>query len=263
VANEKAGRTDFVLVIAVASVFLTSIVFSMFGQGGGSLYTPTLFLLGYTTLVSVSTSLTLNLVTALFATFVYYRQRLVDLHLASAFIPGIVVGSFLGGVFGNFTDTGLLMWLFVAFLVGAGGRMVYTHWEKTTTAETMAYRPSRLIYAVIGLFSLGVGVLSGLLGVGGGILIVPFLIFAFKIPTKRSAGTAGFVVIFSSLFGVLGHSAFGHLDYTLILPTVLAVAVGGTLGARLMVKTSSKWVKAGFGLLMWAFALQLIVKLLG
>ncbi len=235
----------------------------MFGQGGGSLYTPTLFLLGYTTLISVSTSLTLNLVTAFFATLVYYRQRLVDLRLASAFIPGIVVGSFVGGVLGNFTDTGLLLWLFVAFLVGAGGRMVYTHWEKATTVETKASRPTRLKYAIIIIFSLGVGGLSGLLGVGGGILIVPFLIFAYKVPTKQSAGTAGFVVIFSSLFGVLGHSAFGHLDYNLIFPTVLAVAVGGTLGARLMVKTSSKWVKVGFGLLMWAFALQLIVKLIG
>ncbi len=261
--NEKANRTDFVPVIAVVSVFLISVVFSMFGQGGGSLYTPTLFLLGYATLISVSTSLVLNLVTAFFATVIYYHEKLVDIRLASAFIPGIVAGSFLGGVLGNFTDTGLLMWLFVAFLVGAGSRMVYTHWEKSSTAEPRPNRPSLLMYAVIGLFSFGAGIISGLLGVGGGILIVPFLIFAYKVPTKQSAGTAGFVVIFSSLFGVLGHSAFGHLDYTLILPTLLAVAAGGTLGARLMVKSSSGWVKTGFGLVMWAFALQLIVKLIG
>ena len=249
--------------IAVASVFLISVVFSMFGQGGGSIYTPTLFLLGYATLVSVSTSLVLNLVTALFATIVYYRERLVNLRLASAFIPGIVAGSFLGGALGNFTDASLLMWLFVAFLVGAGGRMVYTHWERTSIEEAGPNRPSRFMYAVIGLFSFSVGVLSGLLGVGGGILIVPFLIFACKVSTKRSAGTAGFVVIFSSLFGVLGHSAFGHLDYTLILATLVAVAAGRTLGAKLMVRTSAGWVKAGFGLVMWAFALQLIAKLMG
>ena len=92
----------------------------MFGQGGGSLYTPTLFLLGYATLVSVSTSLVLNLVTAFFATLIYYHERLVDLRLAFAFIPGIVAGSFLGGAIGNFVNTELLLWLFVAFLVGAG-----------------------------------------------------------------------------------------------------------------------------------------------
>ncbi len=206
---------DPILVISVASVFLISLVFSMFGQGGGSLYTPTLFLLGYATLVSSSTSLVLNLVTALFATIVYYREKLVDLRLALAFIPGIVAGSFLGGAEGNFVSTTLLLWLFVIFLLGAGGRMVYTHWEKTPAAEIGPKRPSRLTYAIIALFSFGVGIISGLLGVGGGILIVPFLIFAYRLPTKLSAGTSGFVVIFSSLFGVLGHSAFGHLDYSL------------------------------------------------
>ena len=71
-------------------------------------------------------------------------------------------------------------------------------------------------------------------------------------------------MIFSSLFGVLGHSAFGHQDYGLILPTLLAVAVavGGTIGARFMVRTRTEWVKVGFGVLMWAFAVQLILKLL-
>ena len=118
-----------------------------------------------------------------------------------------------------------------------------------------------LAYALVAVFSLVVGVMSGLLGVGGGIVIVPFLIFVYGVPTKQSAGTTGLVVIFSSLFGVLGHSAFGHLDYALILPAVIAVAIGGTLGARLMVRTDSEWVKVGFGILMWAIAVQLIVKL--
>lgn len=234
----------------------------MFGQGGGSVYTPTLFLLGYAALVSTSTSLVLNLVTALFATIIYYRGGLVNLRLASAFIPGVVVGSFVGGAWSNFIDSGFLMWLFVAFLIGAGARMIYTHWERAASGNEHPRSTTGLTLVVVSLFSLGVGLLSGLLGVGGGILIVPFLIFAYRVPTKQSAGTAGFVVIFSSLFGVLGHSAFGHLDYGLILPTLLAVAIGGVLGARLMVGTRSEWIKVGFGLLMLAFATQLIAKLL-
>ena len=147
-------------------------------------------------------------------------------------------------------------------LGGNGSRKVCTRGEKAASPETGKKPRTVLTYGIVALFSLGEGVLSGLLGVGGGILIVPFLIFAYRTPTKESAGTAGFVVIFSSLFGVLGHSAYGHLDYDLILPTLLAVAVGGTIGARFMVRTSSEWVKVGFGLLMWAFAIQLIAKLL-
>ena len=248
---------------AIGSIFLISIVFSMFGQGGGLLYTPTLVLLGYTALVSVSTSLVLNLATALFATFVFYRRGLVDLKLAVALIPGISAGAFVGGAVGNFVDAVLLLWLFVALLVAAGGRMVYSHWERAPSQDRVPDPPSRTKYALIVLFSVALGLLSGLLGIGGGILIVPFLIFAYKVPTKTSVGTSGFVVIFSSLFGVLGHSAFGHLDATLVLATLAAVAVGATLGARLMVQTKADWVKVGFGLLMWVFALQLILKLAG
>ena len=254
---------DLGLVVAVVAVFLISAIFSMFGQGGGSLYTPTLVLLGYATLVSVSTSLVLNLVTASFATFVFLRQRLVDLRLGTAFVPGIVVGSFVGGAWGNFVDTKLLLWIFVVFLLGAGGRMVYTYWERATAEGSASPRPSVVALTVIVLFSLGVGILSGLLGVGGGILIVPFLIFAYKVPTKTSAGTSAFIVIFSSFFGVLGHSAYGHLDFGLILVTVVAVALGALIGARSMVRTNSRWIKVGFGLILWAFALQLIVKLVG
>ena len=254
---------EFVLEAAVVSIFLISIVFAMFGQGGGLLYTPTLVLLGYAALVSVSTSLVLNLVTALFATVVFYRQKLVDMRLALALIPGISAGAFVGGALGNFVDSTLLLWLFVVLLFGAGARMVYTHWERVPSAEQAPGPPSPATYAVMALFSLSLGVLSGLLGIGGGILIVPFLLFAYRVPTKISVGTSSFVVIFSSLFGVLGHSAFGHLDATLIAATLIAVAVGAFLGARLMVRTKADWVKMGFGLLMWVFAFQLIAKLMG
>ncbi|MDD1769881.1 MAG: sulfite exporter TauE/SafE family protein, partial [Methanomassiliicoccales archaeon] len=184
---------------AVISVFLVSIIFSMFGQGGGSLYTPILFLLGFTALVSVSTSLVLNLVTAASAAIVYYRNRLIDLKTAVAFIPGICLGSLLGGALGNFIDPTLLLWLFVIFLVGAGARMVYTIREKGVEAETCPAGFSRRMYGTIIAFSFAVGVLSGLLGVGGGIVIVPFLIFICRYPTKNSAGTVAFIVIFSSL----------------------------------------------------------------
>lgn len=254
---------DGVFWAAVVSVFSVSIVFSMFGQGGGSLYTPILFLLGYTALISVSTSLVLNLITAASAALVYYRKKLVDLKIATAFIPGICLGSLLGGAIGHFVDSELLMWLFVIFLIGAGARMVYTFWEKKAEDEVCPAGFSLGMYLVIVFFSIAVGVLSGMLGVGGGIVIVPFLLFVCQYPTKNSAGTVSFIVIFSSLFGIVGHSAFGGLDITLILATGIAVFIGASIGARLTVRLKSSWIKVGFGAIMWVFAVQLIMKLIG
>jgi uncharacterized membrane protein YfcA len=254
---------DFALLAAVISVFLISLIFSMFGQGGGSLYTPLLFLLGYATLISISTSLVLNLVTALSATIIYYRNKMVDLRLSSAFVPGICIGSLIGGAATGFVDSRLLMWAFVAFLIGAGARMVYTYWERDKPADSCPLKLTTQLLVIIVVFSFAVGILSGLLGVGGGIVIVPFLIFLCKHPTKNAAGTAAFVVIFSSLFGVLGHSAVGHLDTGLILATVVVVFVGAQIGAHYMVRAKSEAIKVGFGLIMWLFAIQLVLKLLG
>jgi uncharacterized membrane protein YfcA len=252
---------DTILLIAVAAVFLVSIIFSMFGQGGGSLYTPILFLLGYAAVVSISTSLVLNLITALSAAIIYYRSNLIDLRMAVVFIPGICIGAFIGGAMTNFVNPEILLWLFVLFLAGAGARMVYTWWEKASAEEACPVQFSRGMYVGIVVFSFVVGIISGLLGVGGGTIIVPFLIFICRYPTKNSAGTVSFIVIFSSLFGVIGHSAFGSLDLELIAVTAVAVFIGATLGARYMVKIQPRYIKAGFGIILWVFALQLILKL--
>ena len=253
---------DTTLLIAIAAVFIVSIIFSMFGQGGGSLYTPILFLLGYAALTSISTSLVLNLITALSASIVYYRSNLVDVRFALWFVPGICLGAFFGGVMAAYINPVILMWLFVIFLIGAGGRMIYTYWEKSVPESACPVQFSKGMYAIIVVFSFAVGIVSGLLGVGGGILIVPFLIFLCRYPTKNSAGVVSFIVIFSSLFGVFGHLTSGGFDIPLILGCAVAVFIGATIGARSMVKISSGYIKAGFGVILWVFALQLILKLM-
>jgi uncharacterized membrane protein YfcA len=253
---------DTTLLIATVSVFLVSIIFSMFGQGGGSLYTPILVLVGYATLVSISTSLVLNLITALSAAIVYYRASLIDLRLAVVFIPGVCIGAFIGGALTNFVNPEILLWIFVVFLLGAGARMIYTWWEKAPAGEECPLRFSRGMYAAIVVFSFAVGIISGLLGVGGGTIIVPFLIFICRYPIKNSAGTVSFIVIFSSLFGVIGHSAFGSLDLALIAVTAVAVVIGANIGARFTVRIQPRFIKIGFGMILWAFAIQLMLKLL-
>lgn len=253
---------DSTVLIAIAAVFIVSIIFSMFGQGGGSVYTPILYLLGYAALTSISTSLVLNLITALSASIVYYRSNLIDVKFALWFVPGICLGAFLGGVAAAYMNPAILMWLFVIFLLGAGGRMIYTYWEKSSPEGPCPLTFSKGMYALIVIFSFFVGIVSGLLGVGGGLIIVPFLIFLCRYPTKNSAGVVSFIVIFSSLFGVFGHLTSGGFDIPLILGCAVAVFVGATIGARSMVKISSTYIKAGFGVVLWVFAVQLILKLM-
>jgi hypothetical protein len=254
---------DELLWAVVIAVFLVSIIFSMFGQGGGSVYTPTLFLLGYAVLISTSTSLVLNLITSMSAGYIFYRNKMIDFKTSMVFVPGICIGSLLGGAMGNFVDTAILLWLFVFFLIVVGTRMVYTYWERGKPEGACPTGFSTTMYAVITSFGFAVGILSGLLGVGGGILIVPFMVYICKFPTKYAAGSSHLIISFSALFGIIGHSAYGSLDLTLILVTGIAVLIGGNLGARISMRFKSGMLKAGLGLIMWALAVQLILKLTG
>jgi uncharacterized protein len=254
---------DEVFWAAVISVLIISIIFSMFGQGGGSVYSPTLILLGYAVLISTSTSLVLNLITSISAGYIFYRNKLIDFKTSLIFVPGICIGSLIGGAAANFVNTDILLWLFVIFLIAVGARMVYTHWEKKKPEGECPTGFSTTMYAVITIFGFGVGILSGLLGVGGGILIVPFMIYLCKYPAKFAAGSSHLIISFSALFGIVGHSAFGSLDVTLIIATGIAVLIGGNLGARISMKVQAGGLKVGLGLIYWALAAQLILKLTG
>ena len=260
----RESDTDITLLITIIFVFLIAFVFSMFGQGGGSVYSPTLFLLGYAVLLATSTSLVLNLITSVSAGYIFYRNKMIDFRTSLVFVPGICVGALLGGALGNFVDVTILLWLFVFFLVGVGTRMVYTYWERgQAEREQPPTGFSAAMHMLILSFSFAVGFISGLLGVGGGILIVPFMVFVCKYPTKWAAGSSHLIISFSALSGIIGHSAFGSLDLPLIAATGVAVLIGGNLGARTSMKFKSGAIRAGLGLIMWALAAQLLVKLLG
>ena len=247
---------------AVIFAFVIAFIFSMFGQGGGSVYSPMLILLGYSILLSTSTSLVLNLITSLSAGYIFYRKKMIDYKTSLIFAPGIIIGAFSGGALSKYFDTTALLWVYVVVLLVLGARMIYSYWEKEKVEEKMpVLSPAK--YVFIALFGLVVGFLSGLLGIGGGVFVVPFMVYVLKSPTKIAAGSSHLIISFSALAGILGHLTSHPFDFRLILVTGIAVLIGGNLGARLSMKIKVKMIKAGLGLIMWAFAAQLLVKLLG
>ena len=253
---------NITLLFAVSCVFVIAFIFSMFGQGGGSVYSPILLLLGYSTLTATSTSLVLNLITSLSAGYIFYRKKMIDLKTSFIFAPGICVGAFLGGALSKYFNTAFLLWLFVFFLFVLGARMIYAYWERPKDAKEPPQCFSSAMYALIAVFGFVVGFISGLLGVGGGILIVPFMVYVCKYPTKFAAGSSHLIISFSALAGIIGHASVHHFNLPLIAITGAVVLVGGNLGARVSMKFKSEMIRSGLGLLMWALAVMLLVKLL-
>lgn len=251
------------LLAAVSFAFVIAFIFSMFGQGGGSVYSPLLILLGYSILLSTSTSLVLNLITSLSAGYIFYRKGMIDFKTSLIFAPGISLGAFAGGALSKSFDTTVLLWVFVVFLLGVGARMIYSYWEKEKVEEYLPKNRSVAMYLLVAIFGLAVGFIAGLLGVGGGIFVVPFMVYVYKVPTKIAAGSSHLIISFSALAGIIGHATSHRFDIPLIVVTGIAVFIGGNLGARVSMKVKTKMIKAGLGLIMWAFAVQLLVTLLG
>ncbi len=112
-----------------------------------------------------------------------------------------------------------------------------------------------------GSLGLGIGAIAGLLGIGGGFLIVPFLIW-MGYPTKTAAATSAFTVVFSSVTGFLGHLAVGHFDWVLMVPAAAAVILGSQVGARFMHdRMQPRRLRQMFGVLLLFVAAKLVLGL--
>lgn len=248
------------MLIAFFVVLVVSGVFSMFGKGGGSLYTPVLVMLGMTIGPAISTALFLNLVTALVATIVFQRNKLVDYRFCLVFIPGTIVGSFLGAVLSSMAPKNLLLGIFAVFLYAVGLLMVVSAKEKA--AQQVKKLTARMV-VLITLFSFGVGLLSSLIGVGGGLIIFPFLVLYMKYGAQMAAGANSLIVTVSSLVGTIGHFALGHVDVRFLAAATVACIVGSAVGSHVTVKASPGFVKVAFAGIMWFFATQIALKLAG
>jgi len=248
------------LIIAFVIILVVSGVFSMFGKGGGSLYTPVLVMLGMTVGPAISTALFLNLVTALVATIVFQRNKLVDYRFCLVFLPGTVMGSFLGAVLSSMAPKNLLLGIFSVFLYAVGLIMVFSAKEKQ---GRQIRKLTGAMIVLITIFSFGVGVLSSLIGVGGGLIIFPFLVLYMKYGAQMAAGANSLIVTVSSFVGTIGHFALGRVDIAFLAGVTVACIIGSAVGSHVTVKASPGFVKIAFACIMWFFATQIALKLVG
>jgi uncharacterized membrane protein YfcA len=114
---------------------------------------------------------------------------------------------------------------------------------------------------IIGGFVIGaaIGVLGGLLGIGGGVFVVPLLIYVLKTPTKIAAASSTFIVCFSSLSGFLGYASMETIDWSFILPAAAASIAGGQAGARIMSsRMKGKSIRILFSLILFGMCAKLL-----
>jgi len=241
--------------ILIAAVFLISLVLTMVGLGGGLIFSPLFLILGFAKVEAASASLFLNLVAAASAAYIYSRKRMVDLSLS---IPLIIssglaapVGSFLNGRL----DPKPFLIIMSIVLAMAGVRMMFS---PAGEIEGARMGPSKRVIAgtVVGAC---IGLMSGLLGIGGGVFVVPLLIYLLKTPTKIAAASSTFIVCFSSLTGFLGYVSMEQINWRFVVPAAVASFAGGQVGARIMsTQLKGRIIRVIFSIILFILCAKLL-----
>lgn len=241
----------------IAAIFFISLVLTMVGLGGGLIFSPLFVILGFGKTEAASASLFLNLIAAASAALAYSRKKMVDFTLA---IP-LIIASSLAAPVGSYVNVRIDLKPFLitlaVVLALAGVRMILSPPDEDVRRDIL---PSRKIVGGIGIGAC-IGLMGGLLGIGGGVFVVPLLIYVLKTPTKTAAASSTFIVCFSSLTGFLGYASMETINWGFILPAAVASFAGGQAGARIMSsRMEGKSIRVVFSMILFILCIRLFFQ---
>lgn len=244
---------ELLLIILIA--FSVAVIFSLLGLGGAIIYTPLFFWTGLPLLTAIPMALLLNAITTASASMTYLKARMVDTRIAYPVIITSVLGAFIGSYFVRRVETEVLVMLLSAVLSLAALRILFFN-----SIGIMAGRTVKEKIAVGAAGGFSVGVISSLVGIGGGTFIVPLLL-VIGFETKNAVATSAFIVTFISFSGFLFHLLFGHqqMDMNLLFYAGAAAFIGAQAGSRMIFnRTSSRTIERMFALVLLFVAGKLL-----
>ena len=241
-----------VSIIILASSFL----FSMLGLGGALIYVPVLKWAGFPVKeVAIPLALLLNGLTTVIALIAYFKNKLVDVKGGLAMTISAFLFAPVGAIVSDKLPVDFLLILFSIAVLAAAARMLLMS-RMPEPKQVMSFKKRAIIGAIIGGFA---GFMAGLLGIGGGFIMAPLLMW-MGYETKKAAATSAFAVTFSSFSGFLGHVSQGHFEVTLTIVLSAAVIIGALLGSNFLVnKAKTSRIKQIFAVVLLAIAIKIII----
>lgn len=228
--------------VGAAIGFVSGVLSGLFGVGGGIVMTPGVqVLLGAPPIVALATPLPAIVPTALTGAVQYRRADEIDLRAAGWMILGGLPASAVGAQLAEIVEThlllvitaGLLAWQAARLLRGAGHH-----------AEGTAVGGSAATFVGIGLAA---GFVSGLLGIGGGIVIVPLMAGVIGMPLKRALGTSLAAIVVLVIPGTIVHALNDNIDWAIFAALTVGAVPGARLGAFLALGTKERTLRVLVG----------------
>jgi len=263
------------LLISALTGLLAGVFGTMLGIGGGIIFVP-LFLLvfNFSPQEAVGTSLFVVFFNALSGTISYLQQKRVDISagwkFAVATLPGAVLGAWLSHYF-----TAASLGLVFGLLMAAVAVFIFRQRESSlksidsraegrtlidSKGEIFSYYPREKLGVA---FSFLVGIISSLLGIGGGIVHVPTLVYLLGFPVHIATATSHFVLAISAFFGSAAHISFGNVQFWLGLAVAVFAILGAQIGARISRRVKGHLIARLLAVVLVLVGVRLVLESLG
>ncbi|MEM8800138.1 MAG: sulfite exporter TauE/SafE family protein [Pseudomonadota bacterium] len=278
------------IIVILAMGGMVGFLSGMFGVGGGFLMTPLLIFYGIPPAVAVATEANQITAASVSGALAHWRRGGVDFRMGAVLIAGGAVGSVFGAaLFTELKKIGqvdLLISLAYVFFLGIIGSLML--WESVTTLYRryrgkssrrkkkrhgwvhslplkMRFRKSRLYISVLAPLAIGmlVGVLAAIMGVGGGFIMVPAMIYMLGMPTNVVVGTSLFQIIFVTSSVTFLHSVNTQtVDVLLAIMLLIGAVIGAQIGVRAGQKLQGEQLRALLALLVIGVCIKLALGLI-
>jgi len=265
-------------------------VSGMFGIGGGFLMTPLLIFIGIAPAVAVASVASHIAASSFSGAISYWRRRAIDPALAVVLLTGGTIGTALGvWTFTQLRALGQLDLMialsYVALLTTVGGLMFWeglrammrtrrgvaaprrSHGWIHGLPLKMRFKRSKIYLSVMPIIVVGVviGFIGAVMGIGGGFILVPIMIYLLRVPTSTVIGTSMVLTLVTMTFATLLHAITNHLvDVVLALILMVGGVTGAQFGARAGQKIRGEQLRLLLGLLVLAvgirFAIELVIR---
>jgi len=234
--------------------FAAGLLGSIIGLGGGIIIVPVLTFFGFSPALAASNSIFAVFSNAIASSISYAKQRRIEysigLKLGLLSIPGTIVGAFVSS---EITPS-IFKILFALILISAS---IYIFSKRKI--EQKNYNLSKQIMILAIGASFFAGIISGLFGVGGGIIFVPLMVVAMGLSMKNAVPTSQFILLFASASALVTHTILGHPDFYQALLLAIGAFVGGLVGARLSLEIKENSLKILISIVMIAVAVKLFI----
>jgi uncharacterized membrane protein YfcA len=272
---------DVLLILGMS--LAVGFISGMFGIGGGFLMTPLLIFIGIPPVVAVATEASQIAASSFTGSLAYWRRRALDVRLGLVLLSGGIVGTGLGVWVVAFLRTvgqldATISIAYVVFLGAVGGLMLVeslrvilrsrrgrpppprrsgqTLWMRGLPLK-MRFKRSMIYVSVIPLIGIAIfiGMVGAVLGIGGGFLLVPALVYLFRVPTNVVVGTSLFQILVTMLVATVLHSVTNHaVDIVLALLLMVGGSIGAQFGASAGQKLRGEQLRLLLSLLLLAVA---------